>query len=208
MQAPAFRCLQSVLKIALQEMDFTMKVFFPGFNMLLSLLLLASLIYLAGCESNQRIKIGVPSPDISGTDIQRKNISLNKFKGKVVILCFWTKSCCGDLLTKLEPFQSESVDKGLAVLAVNEGNSKEIVESYVKDYGLTFTMMTDENSELFKKFQVIGYPTIFILDRNGIIREKIMGDIQTGKLLQLVVKQFKIQKEIDTRYEKNHPREK
>ena len=173
---------------------------------LLSIMVLVSITFLAGCENKQGVKIGDTSPEISGKDIQGKDISLSKLKGKVVILYFWKNSCCGDSLKKLEPFHSESKDKGLAVMAVNVGDSQEIVESYVKDYALTFTMLTDENSKLFNQYHVIGFPTIFILDKNGIVREKIIGEIQTEKLAKLVVKQFKIQKEIEVNYEKTHPR--
>lgn len=166
-------------------------------------IVLANLALMTGCTDTQRIKIGDTPPEISGNDIQGNDVSLSKLKGKVVILCFWTSSCCGDILKRLQPFQSESKDRGLTVLAVNVGNSKETVESYAKDYALTFTLLTDEKSKLFKQYQVVGFPTIFILDKNGIVREKIMGDIQSENLLKLVVKQFKIQKEIEIEYEKN-----
>lgn len=135
--------------------------------------MLASIAFLSGCENNQGIKTGDTPPEISGKDIHGKNISLSQFKGKVVILYFWTNSCCGDMLKKLEPFQSESKDKGLTVLAVNVGDTKETVESYAKNYALTFTMLTDENFKLFKQYQVVGFPTIFILDKNGALQQNL-----------------------------------
>ncbi len=171
---------------------------------LVSIIVMASLLGITGCNNEQRIRIGDTPPEISGNDIYGRHISLSKLKGKVVILCFWTTSCCGDILNRLQPFQSESNDKGLTVLAVNVGNSKETVESYAKDYALTFTLLTDEKSKIFNQYQVVGFPTLFILDKNGIVREKIMGDIQTDNLLKLVVKQFKIQKEMETNYSKKH----
>jgi peroxiredoxin len=170
----------------------------------LLIIVMAGFSVITGCSDEHRIKIGDIPPEISGNDIQGRPISLSKLRDKVVILCFWTTSCCGDILTRLQPFQSNSKDKGLTVLAVNVGNSKETVESYAKDYALTFTLLTDTNSKLFKQYQIVGFPTIFIIDRNGIVREKIMGDIQTENLLKLVVKQFKIQKEIETNYNKAH----
>ena len=160
---------------------------------LLFIIVLTNLALITGCNNEQRIKIGDTPPEISGNDIHGKDISLRKLKGKVVVICFWTNSCCGDIVKRLEPFQSESKDKGLTVLAVNVGDSKETVESYAKNYALTFSILTDENSKLFKQYQVVGFPTIFILDKNGIVREKIMGDIQFENLLKLVVKQFKRQ---------------
>jgi peroxiredoxin len=175
-------------------------------KVLLLITVLASLAFSSGCENKQGIKIGDTPPEISCNDIHGKSISLSQFKGKVVVLYFWKSSCCGDILKMLQPFQSGSKDKGLAVLAVNVGDAKETVESYEKNYALTFTMLRDENSKLFNQYHLFGFPTIFILDKNGIVREKIQGDIQIERLEKLVVKQFKIQKEIEANYEKTHSR--
>lgn len=175
-------------------------------KLLFSIIVLAGLAFFTGCEDKQAIRVGDTPPEISGKDLQGKDISLSQLKGKVVILYFWTNSCCGDILKMLQPFQSGSKDKGLAVLAVNVGDSQETVESYVKNYALTFTMLRDENSKLFKQYHLFGFPTIFILDKNGVVREKIQGEIQIEKLEKLVVKQFKFQKEIEASYEKMHPR--
>jgi hypothetical protein len=99
------------------------------------------------------------------------------------------------------------LDRGQAtVLAVNVGDTKEFIESYAKNNALTFTLMEDKNSNTFKLYQAFGFPTSFILDKNGIVREKILGDIPTEKLQALVLKQFKIQKEIEANYEKIHSR--
>lgn len=157
----------------------------------LSIIMLASLAYSLGCDNKQGIKIGDNPPEISGEDMHGKLVNLSQFKGKVVVLYFWKSSCCGDILKMLQPFQSESKDKGLAVVAVNVGDSKAAVESYAKDYSLTFSMLRDEDSKIFRKYNLFGFPTIFILDKNGIVREKIQGDITIEKLEKLVVKQFK-----------------
>ena len=168
--------------------------------------ILASLVFFAGCDSKQQIKIGDTPPVISGKDIYGEDMKLIKLKAKLFIVFFWTNSCCGDSVKKLEPFYRENKENGLAILTVNVGDAKEIVESYAKNNALSFTMLTDEHSKLFKQYQCFGYPTIFILDKNWIIREKILGDIQIEKLQNIVVKQFKIQKEMEVNYEKIHSR--
>lgn len=184
------------MHIALQSMMF--RIFF---NMVLRAVLIVVLL-LTGCEKKRGILIGDAAPQISGTDIQDKSVTHETVKGKVVVIYFWTNSCCGDNLKQLEPLYRRYKDKGLAVLAINEMDSKNDVESYAVTNRLSFTMLKDEGSQLFKKFSVFGFPTIFILDKNGIVREKILGDIQTKKLEKLVERQFDIQREIDAQYEK------
>ena len=175
-------------------------------NFLILILILVSLVFLTGCEIKQGFKIGDTPPGISGNDIHGNDINQSKHNAKLVVIYFWINSCCGDSLKKLEPLHRENKDKGLVIWAVNVGDTKEFVESYAKNNALTFTMLTDEIAKLFKQYQVFGFPTIFILDKNGIVREKILGDIKIEKLQALIEKQFKIQKEMEANYEKMHPR--
>jgi peroxiredoxin len=149
-------------------------------------LLLASLAFSSGCNEKQGVKTGDKPPGISGTDIHGEFVSLNQFKGNVTVLYFWTKSCCGERIKQLEPYYSMNKHKGLAILAINVGNTREIVESYAKNNGLTFMLQTDERSMTSREYGVFGFPTIFILDREGIIRNKILGDIDTMQLEKVV----------------------
>lgn len=181
-----------------------MRVFIPSYNSMVLILLLATLAFSSGCDSKQQVRIGDTAPAISGNDMRGELVRLDKLKGKIVVLFFWTNSCCGDRLKLLEPYYSQNNGKNFEILAVNVGDSRTVVESYAKTNGLTFTLLTDERAINSKQYNVFGFPTIFILDKNSIIREKILGDIQTGKLQELVVKQFNIQKEIEANYEKIH----
>jgi peroxiredoxin len=152
----------------------------------IAILVMASLAFSSGCDEKQGVKTGDTPPGISGTDVHGDYVSLNQFKGNVIVLYFWTKSCCGERIKQLEPYYSINKHKGLAILAINVGNTREIVESYAKDNGLTFTLQTDERAMTSREYGVFGFPTIFILDRDGVIRKKILGDIDTLQLEKLV----------------------
>ncbi|HBA88418.1 MAG TPA: TlpA family protein disulfide reductase [Geobacter sp.] len=156
-------------------------------------LLLAFVSLLPGCEENRGVKIGEKAPSISGNDVQGNYISLPQMKGKTVVIYFWTDSCCGDNLKQLEPFFSRNRDRGLEIVAVNEMDPKEKILSLVSKNGLSFTMLSDEHSMLFKQYNVLGFPTILILDRDGVIREKVLGEMPTAKLEKL------IERHLDTR---------
>ena len=176
------------------------------FKLLATLCVLTSLALLSGCEKKHGLKTGDTPPELSARDIYKKQVTLSQFKGKVVIVCFWADTCCGDTLKQLEPLYRRNQPKGLEVLAIDVGDPGNIVESYANNNKITFTMLTDEHSSTAKQFGVFGLPTIFIIDRMGIVREKILGAIQIEKLEKLVERQFKIQKEIEAHYEKTHPR--
>ena len=164
-------------------------MFTPSFRRVI--VTVAVICLCSGCENKKGIQIGDTPPGVSGKDIQGEDISRIVLRGKVIVIYFWTDSCCGGSLKKLEPFFRKNRDKGLVLLAVNEGDTQEMVASYAKNNALTFTMLRDEKFKLFKQYQVVGFPTIFILDQDGVVREKILGDIQTEKLQTLVERQFK-----------------
>jgi len=170
------------------------------------IIVLAALLLCTGCEEKKGVKIGDTAPSISGNDIHGNFMSLAGLKGKIVVVYFWTDSCCGESLKQLEPFYSRNKDRGLEIIAVNEMDTKEAVQSIASRNRLTFTMLSDEHSMLFKHYNVLGFPTILILDKYGVVREKILGDMQTAKLEKLIERHIDNRKKAEGSYEKIHAR--
>jgi peroxiredoxin len=149
-------------------------------------LLLALPLFLSGCSDKSLPKIGETPPAISCNDVNGEYTNLTRLKGNVVVIYFWSSSCCGDKLKQLEPRFSLNKYKGLSILTVNIGSDENNVRLFAMKNGLTFTMLTDEHGIISRQYGVIGVPTIFILDRNGTIRNKIVGDIEAATFFRLV----------------------
>ncbi|MFA7402548.1 MAG: TlpA disulfide reductase family protein [Pelobacteraceae bacterium] len=152
-----------------------------------TIVMLAPFVFFAGCEKNQGVKTGETPPEIYGTDIHGDPVSLRKLKGNVVVLYFWSNSCCGDKLKLLQPYYIRNKDKGVAILAINGTDSREAIESYAKKNGVSFTLQSDEHSMTSREYGVFGFPTLFIIDREGIVRKRIMGYIEPDQLNKYVV---------------------
>jgi cytochrome c biogenesis protein CcmG, thiol:disulfide interchange protein DsbE len=148
--------------------------------------LLTCLTCVAGCEAKPAGHTGEQAPEIAGIGPRGEPLSLGQLRGSIVVLCFWTNSCCSDRLKRLEPYYRQNKDKGLVILAINEGNAAENVASYMKANSLTFPVLTDEGGMTAREYGVFGFPTIFIIDRKGIIRKKILGEINPEQLDMLV----------------------
>jgi peroxiredoxin len=134
------------------------------------LLTLFAISSFCGCEAKMPdVKIGMNAPVFSAMDVTGKPVNLNQFKGRIVVIYFWQNSCCADSLKLIEPFYEANRHKDLAIVAVNVGDTKEVVTSYAKRNGLSFTILTDEHSTIFKQYRAIGFPTIFIIDSNGVM---------------------------------------
>ncbi|GFO62887.1 TlpA family protein disulfide reductase [Geomonas paludis] len=170
------------------------------------ILVAACLAFFTGCESNVDTKIGARAPAIAGVDINAEPVNLHRLKGKVVVVYFWTNSCCGENVKQLEPLYRRYSHDKFAMVAIGELCSKEDVAAYARKNAITFTMLADEGAGMLKQYQVLGFPTVFILDGNGIIREKVLGAIQADTLQKLIDRQFNMPNAVPAGPEKDDPR--
>jgi hypothetical protein len=76
------------------------------------------------------------------------------------------------------------------------------VESFAARNRISFTMLRDEESRRFNDYKVRGFPTIFLLDRGGIVREKILGSMRSSKLEKLIQRQIEAEKKVAEAYRK------
>lgn len=150
-----------------------------------------TILSLSACgKKNQELEnqIGKAAPSFSLKDINGTPYSLNNFKGKVVLLRFWATRCesCKVEMPKLESSYRRLFPSGLMVLAVNVEDPPEKAAEFVKEIRLTYPILMDEKKDVTKLYQVYGVPTSFVIDRNGIIRERIFGDLNDEAIEKMV----------------------
>ena len=112
---------------------------------------------------------------LSGADSVQ--YTLSDYRGKVVLLNFWADWCphCRKEFVKLQQANDELKGKGLEILAVNVGQTRQHVLELQQEYLLTIPLLLDEKKEIAEKYGVTGLPTSFFIDKNGLIHEKIIG---------------------------------
>lgn len=123
-------------------------------------------------------EIGKYAPPFELRDINGKIVSLAGQRGKVVLLNFWATWChaCRSELPSMNNLYKSLKSKGLQVLAVSVDNSENSLRSFVAREGLSFPVLFDRNGDsYFEQFGIIGLPVTFIIDRSGILVEKVMG---------------------------------
>lgn len=135
---------------------------------------------ISGCNKHSGLQIGDPTPAVSLNDSNDKSVTLPEaFKGKVVLLRFWSIDCgfCDkEMLSALESFYQKYKDQGFIPVAVNESRLVKTDERLKKFEHLTYPMLTDEYGLVAKHFGVIGLPTTFVIDKQGIVRDKLTGE--------------------------------
>jgi len=123
---------------------------------------------------------GLPwAPNFMTTDVDDGMIDLIRYRGKVVFLRFWnsanpfTEKDLGYLKTSYLRWR----DQGFVVLAVNVQQRKRAVDTFVAGLDLPFPVLLDPNGQIADLYKIKGYPTGFLVDRSGIIRNQSIGEI-------------------------------
>lgn len=131
------------------------------------------------------VEVGKRAPDYKavrlGTD---DSVSIHtEAKGQVTLVNIWATWCipCRAEMPAMEKLYQTLGPKGLRILAVSvdEGNTKD-VQSFVKELGLTFEILHDKSGDIQRVYQTTGVPESFLLDRNGVIVKKVIGEHPWG----------------------------
>ncbi|MNM14293.1 Thiol-disulfide oxidoreductase ResA [compost metagenome] len=128
------------------------------------------------------------APDFSLKDLNGRQVSLADYKGKIVVLNFWTTWCtiCKKEMPELDQASSILEKRGdVVLLAVNTGEDPETVKQYMKDNAYTLPVLLDPDSTLFKAFGLRAYPTTIVILRDGTVYGGVEGAITAESLLEL-----------------------
>jgi peroxiredoxin len=152
-------------------------------------MLLFALSLLACSSDRPQLKRGTPAPSFSAETIKGDRIQVPKaVEGQVVAIRFWADWCpfCSKEMREVEQVYKELSDKGLTVLAVNVGQDRWVAQRFIERLGISYTAVLDPNSEIARRYGVIGLPTTFFVDRQGRIHSKILGESDAAIFRQAV----------------------
>jgi thiol-disulfide isomerase/thioredoxin len=123
------------------------------------------------------------APEFSARLNTGEEVNLDTLKGKVVLLDFWGTWCapCRVSLPLLKDLAAKVDPAKVAIVSIDEGDSKENWERFVEKNGMNWFQVYDGDRSLFRAFGVDGYPRYFILSKDGIILEEFKGWNQNGE---------------------------
>lgn len=123
---------------------------------------------------------GRTAPDFTLPDLKGKIYKLSDYKGKVVFVSFWATWCkpCEEEMPSMQimyqVLKKSYPDFELLAVSV-DSKEADVVESFVKKYGITFPVLHDKKGRIKEIYKTTGVPETFIIDQNGIIAEKVWG---------------------------------
>lgn len=108
-----------------------------------------------------------------------KRLALRDLKGEVVVVNFWATWCkpCREEMPSMEVLYKNFEKDGLVVLAVSidRVTTKKDIPPFVKGMSLTFPVLVDSWGQTDKRYKLMGVPETYIIDQEGILREKVIG---------------------------------
>ena len=132
----------------------------------------------AKAPDNAGVKQNFPSaPDVQFTKLDGSHLHLKDLRGRVVLLNFWATWCipCRSEIPSLSAMQKDFESRGLSIIGVSYDDTADLVQQFQKDIPQSYQVVLG-GREVGADLPAAPLPTTYIIDREGRIREKIIGE--------------------------------
>jgi peroxiredoxin len=123
--------------------------------------------------------VGMTAPNFSLPDLRGKTQRLTDYRGKVVFLNFWATWCkpCKEEMPSMQVLWDNLKNQDFMMLAVSMDRvtTTKDIPSFVETLKLSFPILTDSWGQTDKRYKLMGVPETYIIDQNGVLREKVIG---------------------------------
>jgi peroxiredoxin len=121
---------------------------------------------------------GVAAQDFGLSNLRGDYVKLSNYRGKVVFLNIWATWCppCREEIPSLEALYRKLKGRKFEMLAVSvDRDGEKVVRPFAVKYGLTFPVLLDPDNKTYRLYGLTGVPETFILDKTGVVIQKIIG---------------------------------
>ena len=136
-------------------------------------------ITLTAAASGPAPKVGREAPDFTVQTLGGQTYKLSDFRGQPVWINFWASWCppCRAENPDIQAVYEANKADGLVVLGIAIGEDDGTVRGYVDRTGLTYDIGLDRGTDIAAKYRIVGIPTHYLIDRDGILREWRIGSM-------------------------------
>ncbi len=133
-------------------------------------------------ETNQTENL-VRVPDIRLSSTLGESVSIRDYDDKVLVIYYWASWCppCIFGMPEIQEIHEQFEQRDdLKLIAVNATDgvreTKEVATKFLNDNNYTFLSLFDENSRIGNFFGINFIPTVFVIDRQGVVYKQIDKD--------------------------------
>jgi len=133
---------------------------------------------------------GRPAPDLTVTDMNGTKLTLSDFKGKTVLLDFWTTWCppCREDAPALDKLFRKYSERELMIIGFSVSEGRDVVEEFLTNHPHSFPVVLTSENEIPSQYQVGVLPTYIVIQKDGGIASAVEGDQGFSELRRLLKK--------------------
>jgi cytochrome c biogenesis protein CcmG/thiol:disulfide interchange protein DsbE len=132
--------------------------------------------------------VSYAAPHLSLAGLDGKSVSLEDYRGKVVLLNNWATWCppCKDEMPELEDYYSAHIGENFVIVAVESGEPASTVADYVRNMELSFPIWLDPKGLALEAFKNWDLPSSYVIDGDGIVKMSWTGPVNRVTLEKYV----------------------
>ena len=133
---------------------------------------------------------------LSFPNVEGETITLSEFQGKVLLINLWATWCppCVKEMPSMQRLKDKLEGEPFEIIAINAGEDKTSIDAFLlqMEPELTFPILLDETSSLLSELNVRGLPMSFLVDKQGNIKEAILGgkEWDSAEMIELIRKEI------------------
>lgn len=122
-------------------------------------------------------RLARPAPAFTLPTADGGTLALEDLRGQVVLLNFWATWCepCRAEIAELDALAQEFGPQGFRVVGINVGESPERVRQFAAELQVGFPLLLDPDGQVYPAYGVMGLPTSYLVDAEGLIRDVHLG---------------------------------
>lgn len=122
---------------------------------------------------------GKVAPEFALSDLAGKKIALSDYRGKTVIVVFWTtmSKTAKEGIIEVQKLQDDLIGSGVVTLGINLDRNKETVTKFVEENGITFPTLFgfEDTFTAANAYSLMHLPTAFVIGGDGKVKGRIIG---------------------------------
>ena len=113
--------------------------------------------------------------DAYGKPFDKKN-----YKGQITVVNFWATWCppCVQEIPSLNRLKNKMKDYPFELISINYAEDKKTILEFMEKVNVEFPVLLDKDGSFAKKWNVIAYPSTFVIDKNGQIKYGVNAAIE------------------------------
>lgn len=140
-------------------------------------------------------QIGKKAFGIKTVTFDGQPVTLERYKGKPIVLNFWASWCttCWKEAHILEAAHQKYTPLGAVFIGIAINDEREASLKFIKKYNKTYVLAPDDSTgNISLDYGVTAVPETFLIDKNGIIENKVLGAIHNDVIDQFLKKELNL----------------